>query len=87
MSNNRVDKNLDNIDKVIRILSYRDYLGKWNSMSNKERANYLLRRSDFSYEFGAETNKVREFKHNYMSGNISDAQYKEFCAKYKAMLN
>ena len=65
-------KNVNAIDKIIAELSMKCY----------ESAKRRTRGKVKSYTLSAECLEAIEIKHNYLDGNISDAEYKAYCLKY-----
>lgn len=87
MSNNKLNRNVEDIDSIIKVLSYRDYLGGWNNLSKKQRASYMLGKYKFSYELGADTKEAYNVKQDYVCGKITEQQYNEFCTRYGSILD
>lgn len=87
MANNKIEnKNINAVDKIIKILSYRDYISAWNKLSKKQRTDHMLGKYKFSYNLGADTKEAQDIKRDYMNGKLSDEQYMEFCNKHNFIL-
>lgn len=70
--------NTSAIDKIIKELAYKDYLA-YNPKLKNGKPKYKKHRP---YTLSPETNEARETKNDYISGKISEAQYKAYCLKY-----
>ena len=66
------NKNVNAIDKIIAELSLRDYKAKARKTAGRVK----------SYSLSAETLEAIEIKHDYQNGNITEAEYKDYCLKY-----
>lgn len=73
-----MNKNTTAIDKIIAQLAYRDYRVA-NPLKANGRPKY---KRHHPYSLGEDTNEAREIKENYLSGNISENEYKGYCLKF-----
>ena len=67
-----MNKNVNAIDKIIAELSMQCYL------SARKRAVGRVE----SYTLSAECLEAIEIKHDYLSGKITEEEYKAYCLKY-----
>ena len=67
-----MDKNVNAIDKIIAELSMQCYLSA--RKRKVERVKY--------YTLSAECLEAIEIKHDYLSGKITEEEYKAYCLKY-----
>ena len=66
------------IDKIIAELAYKDYR-TYNPLRSDGRPKYRQHRP---YTLSADTNEAREVKSDYLTGRISEEQYKAWCLRY-----
>ena len=71
-------KNTAAIDKIISELAYKDYL-RYNPRKKDGRPKHKKYRP---YTLSIETQNAREVKNNYVSGLISENDYKAYCLRY-----
>lgn len=71
-------KNYAAIEKIIAELAMKDYLAMNPRLSNG-RQKYKKHRQ---YILSDETNEAREIKSDYLSGKITEEEYKTWCLKY-----
>ena len=74
-------KNTNAINKIISKLSSRDYLAQWSRLTEAQKRRVQFGKLCFSYSLGPETMEAIETKRAYISGAISEAEYKAFCLK------
>ena len=81
--------NVNAIDKIIAERSQRDYKARINKLTEKQIENIRTgkkRLSDYGgYTLGADTLEALDVKHDYLSGTITEAQYKAYCIKQVLM--
>ena len=65
-------KNLNAINKIIKELSYRDFVA----------ATRNFRRKIESYSLSTETLEAMKVKYDYINERISEEEYKRFCLNY-----
>ena len=65
-------KNLNAINKIIKELSYRDFVA----------ATRNFRRNIKSYSLSIETLEAMKVKYDYINERITEGEYKGFCLKY-----
>ena len=65
-------KNLNAINKIIKELSYRDFVAATRNFTRKIR----------SYSLSTETLEAMKVKYDYINERISEEEYKGFCLKY-----
>ncbi len=65
-------KNLNAINKIIKELSYRDFVA----------ATRNFRRNIKSYSLSTETLEAMEVKYDYINERITEEEYKAFCLRY-----
>ena len=70
--------NTNAIDKIIAALAMRDYLA-YNPILPNGRKKY---KKHHPYTLSPETNEAREVKHDYISGRITEEQYKAWCLRW-----
>lgn len=75
-------KNIEAIEKIIKELSYRDYIVVWRKLTKSQRTKYMLGKYQFSYSLGADTNEAREVRNAYLHDKITEEEYKAYCLKY-----
>lgn len=78
-------KNTNAIDKIIKELSLKDYKAQYNRLTKAQKYKYKIGKYQFSYALSYETNKAIEIKNDYVSGNITEEQYKAYCLKYNLL--
>lgn len=84
-TNNKEEKNVVAIDKIIAQLSLRDYKvayntliktkGKWNKRTG------MPNRVE-SYTLGSDTEEAIEVKHKYIKEEINEDEYKAWCLRW-----
>jgi hypothetical protein len=74
-------KNTNAIDKIIAKLSSRDYSAQWSRLTEAQKKRVKFGKLRFSYSLGPETLEAIETKRAYISGEISEEEYKSFCLK------
>lgn len=74
-------KNTKAIDKIIAKLSSRDYSAQWSRLTEAQKKRVKFGKMQFSYSLGPETLEAIETKRAYISGAISESEYKSFCLK------
>ena len=70
--------NCNAIDKIIAELAMRDYLA-YNPRKADGRPKY---KKHHPYTLSPETNEAREIKHDYLTGKISEEEYKAWCLRW-----
>ena len=71
-------KNTSAIDKIIKELAYKDYL-RYNPVLKNGKPKY---KKYHPYTLSQETNEARNIKIDYVSGKISEQDYKSYCLRY-----
>jgi len=74
-------KNTNAIDKIIAKLSSRDYSAQWSKLTEAQKIRVKFGKMHFSYSLGPETLDAIEIKRAYISGEISEEEYKAFCIR------
>lgn len=65
-------KNLNAINKIIKELSYRDFVAATRNFTRKIK----------SYSLGSDTLESMKVKYDYINERISEEEYKGFCLNY-----
>lgn len=65
-------KNLNAINKIIKELSYRDFVAATRNFTRKIK----------SYSLGMKTLEAMKVKYDYINERITEGEYKGFCLKY-----
>lgn len=65
-------KNLNAINKIIKELSYRDFVAATRNFTRKIK----------SYSLGADTLEAMKVKYDYINERITEEEYKGFCLNY-----
>ena len=65
-------KNLGAINKIIKELSFRDFMAATRNFTRKIK----------SYSLGADTLEAMKVKYDYINERITEEEYKGFCLKY-----
>ena len=84
--------NTNAIDKIIKELSYRDYIAAWKKypktfidyyrgITNKKPRKYY----PFTYVLGIETEEALSIKKDYITGIIDENEYKAYCLKFNLL--
>ena len=84
--------NTNAIDKIIKELSYRDYIATWKKYpksfidyyrgtTNKKPRKYY----PFTYVLGIETEEALSIKKDYIAGIIDENAYKAYCLKFNLL--
>ena len=80
------NKNVNAIDKIIAELSLREYKARCRKLTKSQKENIRQEKKTLSdyggYSLSAETMEAIELKHDYQNGNITEAEYKDYCLKY-----
>lgn len=77
-----MEKNVNAINKIIEELSHRDYLASWNRLTKAQKNSIKFGRRRFCYGLGADTLEAIKTKQDYLSGDITETEYKSFCLRY-----
>ncbi len=72
------NKNINAINKIIAELAMKDFLAM-NPIDKDGRRRYAHHRA---YSLSEETKEAIEIKNNYLSGKITEPEYKRFCLDY-----
>ena len=79
-------KNTDAINKIIAELSKKDYETRCKKLTKSQINNIRLRKktlSDYNgYCLSQETIEAIKLKRNYLIGNITEAEYNNWCLSY-----
>ena len=79
-------KNTNAIDKIIAELSKRDYEARCKKLTKSQIDNIRQGKKTLSdyggYNLSQETMEAIETKNNYQNGNITEAEYKNYCLQY-----
>lgn len=79
-------KNTKAIEKIIAELSKRDYEARCKKLTKSQIDNIRQGKKTISnyggYNLGQETMEAIETKNNYQNGNITEAEYKNYCLQY-----
>ena len=79
-------KNVNAIDKIIAELSKRDYIAICKKLTRSQVENIKQGKKTLSdyggYTLSEETREAIKVKHDYLDGNITEAEYKSYCLKY-----
>ena len=80
------NKNVNAIDKIIAELSKRDYVARCKKLTRSQIENIKQGKKTLSdyggYSLSQETMEAIDLKHDYINGNITEAEYKSYCLKY-----
>ena len=83
-----MEKNTNAIDKIIAELSYRDYEAAKCAMIKKKgkynKKTGLPNRVE-SYCLGNDTTEAIDVKKNYLSGELTEEEYKAYCLRYNLL--
>ena len=79
-------KNTKAIEKIITELSKRDYESRCKKLTKSQIDNIRQGKKTLSdyggYSLSQETMEAIETKNNYQNGNITEAEYKNYCLQY-----
>lgn len=70
--------NTEAIDKIIADLAFKDFR-RSNPLKANGRPKY---KKHHPYTLSAETNEARAIKSDYLTGKITEDEYKAYCNKY-----
>lgn len=80
------NKNVNAINKIIAELSKRDYEARYRKLTKSQINNIRQRKKTLSdyggYSLSQETMEAIELKRDYLSGNITETEYKSWCIAY-----
>jgi hypothetical protein len=76
------NKNVNAINKIIAELSARDYHAQAEKLTKAQKQKRLFGKYQFSYSLSEETKEAIEIKNDYLSGKITEPEYKRFCLEY-----
>lgn len=79
-------KNTKAIEKIIAELSHKDYEARCRKLTKSQIDNIRQGKKTLSdyggYTLSQETMEAIETKRNYQDGNITEAEYKNYCLQY-----
>ena len=77
-------KNVSAIDKIIKTLSYRDYVAAstkfWKTHKRFDKKGNPIQFP--GYSLSQDTMEAIEVKHEYIEGKINEEEYKAWCLKW-----
>lgn len=76
------NKNVNAIDKIIGELSFGDYQAQWNKLTDRQKNSVRNGKKQFSYILSGAARQAVEIKRDYLSGEITEADYKSYCLQY-----
>lgn len=76
------NKNVNAINKIIAELSARDYRAQAEKLTKAQKQKRLFGKYQFSYSLSEETKEAIEIKNDYLSGKITDSEYKRWLYEY-----
>lgn len=80
------NKNINAIDKIIAELSKMDHDAHFRKLTKAQKHNIRMgkkRLSDYGgYSLSGKTIEAIEVKRGYLSGKITEPEYKRFCIEY-----
>ena len=79
-------KNTKAIEKIIRELSKRDYEARYKKLTKSQIDNIRQGKKTLSdyggYSLSQETMEAINLKRDYISGSITETEYKNYCLQY-----
>jgi hypothetical protein len=76
------NKNINAINKIIAELSARDYHTQAEKLTKAQKQKRLCGKYQFSYSLSEETKEAIEIKNDYLSGKITEPEYKRWLYEY-----
>lgn len=76
------NKNANAINKIIAELSARDYQAQAKKLTKSQKQKRLFGKYQFSYSLSEETKEAIEVKNDYLSGKITETEYKRWLYEY-----
>lgn len=75
-------RNVNIINKIIGELSMRDYEAAWNKLSKRKIYAIQNGKYQFTYSLGNDTMEAINLKADYLSGKVTEEEYKTYCLRY-----
>lgn len=77
-----MEKNTNAIDKIIAELSMISYNSAVKKLTESQKRKIREGKTQFSYTLSADALDAIQIKRDYISGKITESEYKRYCIEY-----